>query len=105
MQKQYAIPWIEMINQKLEEIYNDDSDINPYAGTNKAEFFSVASEYFFERPKLLKRKHPDLYKGLERVFKQDMSSRTLTKKIQKIERNSPCPCHSGKKYKKCCGVN
>ncbi len=24
---------------------------------------------------------------------------------KKIERNSPCPCGSGKKYKKCCGFN
>lgn len=23
----------------------------------------------------------------------------------KIERNAPCPCGSGKKYKKCCGMN
>jgi uncharacterized protein YecA (UPF0149 family) len=23
----------------------------------------------------------------------------------KIGRNDPCPCGSGKKYKKCCGVN
>ncbi len=24
---------------------------------------------------------------------------------RKIERNAPCPCGSGKKYKKCCGLN
>jgi len=24
---------------------------------------------------------------------------------EKIERNAPCPCGSGKKYKKCCGAN
>ncbi|PEM14464.1 SEC-C metal-binding domain-containing protein [Bacillus wiedmannii] len=27
-----------------------------------------------------------------------------TNKNAKIGRNSPCPCESGKKYKKCCGV-
>ena len=27
------------------------------------------------------------------------------KKGQKVGRNDPCPCGSGKKYKKCCGVN
>jgi len=26
-------------------------------------------------------------------------------KVQKIGRNDPCPCGSGKKYKKCCGKN
>ena len=25
--------------------------------------------------------------------------------IKKTERNDPCPCGSGKKYKKCCGMN
>jgi uncharacterized protein YecA (UPF0149 family) len=23
----------------------------------------------------------------------------------RVGRNDPCPCGSGKKYKKCCGVN
>jgi hypothetical protein len=27
-----------------------------------------------------------------------------TKKEPKVERNDPCPCGSGKKYKKCCGA-
>jgi preprotein translocase subunit SecA len=26
-------------------------------------------------------------------------------KKKKIGRNDPCPCGSGKKYKKCCGIN
>jgi len=103
MEKQYAIPWIDHINKKLVEIHDGDSDINPYGGTNRAEFFSVASEYFFERPKLLERKHPELYTLLENIFKQDMSSRNLRKSRVEIRRNSPCPCNSGKKYKKCCG--
>jgi len=47
------------------------------------------SEYFFERPKLLERNHPQLYDLLKRVFKQDMSSRKLSENIVKIGRNSP----------------
>lgn len=31
-------------------------------------------------------------------------SETIVKK-EKIGRNEPCPCGSGKKYKKCCGKN
>ena len=27
------------------------------------------------------------------------------KKSEKVGRNDPCPCGSGKKYKKCCGAN
>ena len=31
--------------------------------------------------------------------------RTVVHAQPKIGRNEPCPCGSGKKYKKCCGVN
>lgn len=103
LEKQYSIPWIDLINKKIEEIYEGRSDINPYGGTNRVEFFSVASEYFFERPKLLERKHPALYELLESIFKQDMASRNLRPGNRKIGRNSPCPCQSGKKFKHCCG--
>jgi uncharacterized protein len=30
---------------------------------------------------------------------------TLTPSFGKVGRNEPCPCGSGKKYKKCCGLN
>ncbi len=30
---------------------------------------------------------------------------TIRRKEKKIGRNAPCPCGSGKKYKKCCGAN
>jgi preprotein translocase subunit SecA len=29
---------------------------------------------------------------------------TVRREGQKIGRNAPCPCGSGKKYKKCCGA-
>ena len=103
LEKQYSIPWIDLINKKIEEIYDGESDINPYGGTNKAEFFSVASEYFFERPKLLEKNHPELYALMERIFRHDMSSRSLSKNKVRIGRNSACPCNSGKKFKHCCG--
>ena len=38
------------------------------------------------------------------LFKGQRSSRTYIRE-PKIERNDPCPCGSGKKYKKCCGAN
>ena len=30
---------------------------------------------------------------------------TVKRKGQKVGRNAPCPCGSGRKYKKCCGAN
>ena len=72
LEKQYVIPWIDMIERKLEEIAKDKSDINPYATTGREEFFAVLSEYFFETPLLLKKKHPQLYEMLEEIFDQDL---------------------------------
>ena len=36
------------------------------------------------------------------LYKEQKSSTTVVKG-EKIGRNDPCPCGSGKKYKKCCG--
>jgi len=33
----------------------------------------------------------------------DASNRTVTNETQKTGRNEPCPCGSGRKFKKCCG--
>ncbi|KQC00804.1 zinc-dependent peptidase [Pedobacter sp. Hv1] len=68
---QYVLPWLKMIHQEIERIEDNKSDINPYAITNEAEFFAVISEYFFEKPELLKEKHPGLYEQLSRIFAQD----------------------------------
>lgn len=103
MDKQYALPWIEVISKEIDRIYEGKSDINPYGGTNRAEFFSVVSEYFFERPKLLEEKHPELYALLEKIFNQNMADRLQNKKKSVIGRNDPCVCGSGEKFKHCCG--
>ena len=38
------------------------------------------------------------------LYRQQKASGTV-RKGKKIGRNDPCPCGSGKKYKKCCGKN
>lgn len=35
----------------------------------------------------------------------DTRNKTVINKNTKVGRNDPCPCGSGKKYKKCCGMN
>ena len=39
---------------------------------------------------------------LKKLYKEQKKSTTI-RKGKKIGRNDPCPCGSGKKYKKCCG--
>ncbi len=101
-------PWINLVRRKMAEMRDGDSDINPYGLTNEAEFFAVATEYFFERPGVMERKHPQLYRMLARVFNQNFSERAEALRRERkrgrprFGRNSPCPCGSGLKYKKCC---
>ena len=68
LHRQYIKPWLQLMQEKIKEIINNDSDINPYGATDEAEFFAVVSEYFFERPELLKDKHPELYELLLKIF-------------------------------------
>lgn len=103
MEHQASLPWLELIRKKTEEMTAGQSDINIYGATNKQEFLAVTSEYFFERPQLLKKKHPELYETLRKVFQQNLES-SLSQSFPKrtIGRNDPCLCGSGLKYKKCC---
>ena len=101
-------PWREEIREML-AAHDDADDIDPYAFTNEAEFFAVLSEYFFESPDLLERKHPEIYASLKALFRQDVRSRLAKAKRKlggwrkgRVGRNQPCPCGSGEKYKKCC---
>jgi len=41
---------------------------------------------------------------LNRVGGEEQAAKPMTRDEDKIGRNDPCPCGSGKKYKKCCGV-
>lgn len=42
---------------------------------------------------------------LAKLYKEQKKSTTIVHDGPKIGRNDPCPCGSGKKYKKCCGAN
>ncbi|CAL2089756.1 conserved protein of unknown function [Tenacibaculum sp. 190524A02b] len=68
LQNENISAWLDLVYEKMEAINKDRSDIRSYGGTSKEEFFAVAAEYFFERPMLLKRKHPELYKMLAQCF-------------------------------------
>ncbi|MBX2852766.1 MAG: zinc-dependent peptidase [Phycisphaeraceae bacterium] len=45
--------------------------LDPYAATNPPEFFAVATEYFFEKPGMMRRHYPELYDELAAFYKQD----------------------------------
>ena len=41
----------------------------------------------------------------EALYKEQKRSTTIVNETPKVYPNDPCPCGSGKKYKKCCGKN
>lgn len=61
-------PWLSQVDNEIEAIFKERSDINPYAATNHAEFLAVIGEYFFSSPEVLAKKHPKLYADLCEVF-------------------------------------
>ena len=81
LQRQYITPWLKLMREEMEAINDDKSDIRHYGGTSEAEFLAVASEYFFERPKLFRRKHPELYEMLEKCFQQNPANRKVNSKL------------------------
>jgi len=51
------------------------SKIDSYAAESDSEFFAVASEYFFERPKVLITEYPDVHRLLAAFYRQDPAVR------------------------------
>jgi Mlc titration factor MtfA (ptsG expression regulator) len=70
LERQYAVPWLNLMAENITAIKAGRSDLNIYGATNNAEFLAVAAEYFFEQPDLFRRNHPELYELLTRIFHQ-----------------------------------
>lgn len=68
IENSFALPWLTEVRKEMSKIKHNDSDINPYALTNEAEFLAVASEYFFDAPEKFERKHPELYEYMAKIF-------------------------------------
>jgi Mlc titration factor MtfA (ptsG expression regulator) len=49
----------------------DDARRHLLGATNEAEFFAVATEAFFERPRFVKERSPNLYRELVRYYRVD----------------------------------
>ena len=86
---------------QLQEVIKDleEAGILLDTSTHMEKFASIITDVWNHTRIVLNRGH----KPYEMVIKglEDVSSQR--KDIQKIYPNEPCPCGSGKKYKKCCG--
>jgi len=68
--------WARVLAEEYQQLQADSDRrrytlLDGYGATNEAEFFAVATECFFEKPRQMKRRHPDLYDQLRRYYGQD----------------------------------
>ena len=108
MSAEYVIAFVDGINDILPEKYDvkkldENSQIDLVIDFEKLykKMVEYKAEHLYTLPQW-----DNVFTKEERdkFFKQQRMSRTIVKGA-KIGRNDPCPCGSGKKYKKCCGAN
>jgi len=68
--------WGEVIRREYHRLVlavkrEESTLLDEYGATNRAEFFAVSSECFFEQPDALQRMHPELYDVLKSFYRQD----------------------------------
>jgi len=68
--------WAHILSSEYEQLrfnakHHKKSVMDKYGATNPAEFFAVATETFFEKPRQLKKKAPDLYDELKSFYNVD----------------------------------
>jgi len=65
-------PWARVLSAHFLRLRAGDGGeralLRDYAATNEAEFFAVATEVFFEKPRLMRRRAPDLYEELRHFY-------------------------------------
>lgn len=68
--------WARVLSWEFEQLQanveaGQRTALDDYGATNPAEFFAVATETFFERPRTLHARHPELYEQLKTFYRQD----------------------------------
>lgn len=100
------VGFLDGINESLKEenpIETMDEDTVVSLAFDKEKLYknmvAAKADWLYELPQW-----KDIYseEELKRFYKEQKESTTV-RKGKKIGRNDPCPCGSGKKYKKCCG--
>jgi hypothetical protein len=68
--------WVRILGEEYEQLLaalerGHVPLLDEYGATNPAEFFAVATEFFFEQPRQLKHRHPELYEQLKQFYRQN----------------------------------
>jgi MtfA peptidase len=75
-QRSQYLAWARVLSTEYERLRRDtqagrSTVLDEYGATDPAEFFAVATECFFEKPRVLKKRHPALYEELKTFYRQD----------------------------------
>ena len=70
------VTWARVLSAEYEALQRKKKErrravMNKYGATNPAEFFAVATETFFEKPRQMHKRHPELYAELKAYYKLD----------------------------------
>ncbi len=68
--------WAQVMESEYQRLKRDSalgrySALDDYGATSPSEFFAVATECFFEKAGVLRKRHPELYEELKRYYQQD----------------------------------
>ena len=75
-----------------------------FANQNDPEFNDIDKKQIEKLDKYVKDKRENIKNNVLGIYSELAAMKSEpVKKEPKINRNDPCPCGSGKKYKKCCG--
>ncbi len=112
--------WMEHIDAMNE--LRQGIRLRAYAQTDPVVAYKQESSHMFDeminaiREDTVRRLYSARVKGDQEVKRERVASgitegrgdgtvKRQPRRVQKVGRNDPCPCGSGKKYKKCCGMN
>jgi Mlc titration factor MtfA (ptsG expression regulator) len=87
--------WAQVMSAEFDQLVQDvqagrATVIDRYGATNAAEFFAVCTESFFEKPRMLRKRHRQLYGVLRDFYRQDPCARVL-RAMRAVPRSSQNP--------------
>ncbi len=108
MTAEMIVAFIDGLNASLEEPFEMESlteDSEVCININFEKLFKLMIEYKAEHLSTLPQWDGIFDEETRRKLALEQKKSKTIVKGEKIGRNDPCPCGSGKKYKKCCGAN
>ena len=72
--------WVEICSKEYFRLQKSSAEgkkslLDSYGAVHEAEFFAVATELFFDRPRQMRRELPELYNVLSAYYRQDTAAR------------------------------